>query len=353
MKIRTLATFACFAYGLAGFAEAQSSVVIPSAYDRSWGRGSSSALGGSSTRTQMVFASPFPIGTPVFGFGLRATPRTTDRAGFMADIEVQISSSANPPGMLSSTFASNIGNDMMVALPRQMVNIAAMPANRSTGHFADILFPVPFVFGTNGNTNIVIDLFVHGRSAGAAWSTDRCFSSANGGASTAGVGCGAGTISTSSSGGTYVPGSTMTVTLANATANSIAWLIPSFDQKELLPGLPLPFDLAFIGTAPGCDLLVNLAFNPIGLLTDGAGAASISIPLGATSSVGTGWQWLYSVPPTASNIAGLETTASRKVRIGPEVCTGIGQYVWHLSNVNSATGTSTTDSVPIVKFILQ
>jgi hypothetical protein len=330
---------------------AQTSVVLPPAFDRTWGSGSSSALGGSSTRTQMVFAAPFSTGTSVLGFGLRPTTTTVDRPSFAADVEVRVSSTANQPGSLSATFASNVGSDVVVALPRQMVAIPAMPANRSTGSFARLLFGSPFVFGTNGNTNLNIDLFVYGRSAGAQWTTDRCFGTANGSAAIAGTGCGSARIDSVSVGGNYVAGATLSVTILNAPANVTALLFPSLDQKEIAPGFPLPFPLSTFGGAPGCDLLVNPGLGAVATTTNGVGTAVLSASI-AVSSCGTGWQWVYQVPPTAIHPLGLATTASRKIRIGPEACSAIGQYVWHLTNVNAATGDNTTDSVPVVELLL-
>jgi hypothetical protein len=77
------------------------------------------------------------------------------------------------------------------------------------------------------------------------------------------------------------------------------------------------------------------------------------VPIAATAQpIGTGWQWAYLITPSMTNPIGVATTAARRILYGPEVCTGIGQYVWDLSNVNSATGNNSTDSVPICEFIL-
>ena len=46
------------------------------------------------------------------------------------------------------------------------------------------------------------------------------------------------------------------------------------------------------------------------------------------------------------------TSANRAIRVGPEVIVPSEQYVWDLSNVNSAMGNSTTDSVPVVMFLV-
>lgn len=289
-------------------------MVLPAEYERGWGRGSSSALAGDSTRTQMVFANPFASGTVVRGIGLRPTAGTVDRASFTADVEVQISSSTAVPGALSSTYANNVGSDLVVALPRQVVTIPAMPANRSTGGFAQFLFPAPFVFGTNGGTSIVVDLFVYGRSAGASWSTDRAFAAASGRAANAGIGCGTATVTSTSTGGTYVAGATITVSFANGPASSLALLMPSFDLMEHAPGQMLPFDLSLVGAGPGCALPVNPGYGVVAYFTDPAGAASSSLTIPAGfGRFGTGWQWATLVTPSRSNPLGLETTANRAI----------------------------------------
>jgi hypothetical protein len=304
----------------------------------------------------MIFAQPFAIGTPVFGVGFRPTASTLDRAAFTVDLEIQMSSTPNVPGQLDPTFANNVGSDVVVALPRQIVNVPAMPANRPTSLFATFPFPTPFVFGTNLNTNINVDVSVYSRSAGASWSTDRAFAAAGGRAVNAGLGCGSATVSSSSTnsgGGAYLAGETVTVTLASAPGSTPAFLLPSVDMSEFAPGLPLPFSLSMIGGAAGCDLLVNPSLGAFAAVTDAAGAASIPfvIPPGV-ARVGTGWQWLYVNASSPGNPLALETTANRAVWIGPEVVVPGAQYVWDLSNVNSATGNATTNSTPIVQFLV-
>lgn len=338
---------------LTAAAAAQRSVVLPAEYERAWGRSSSSALGSNISRTQIVFAQPFATGTPLFGVGMRCAASTVDRAAWTADVEIQVSSSTATPGALSSTFASNIGSDMVIALPRQTVTIPAMAANRSTGEFVTFTFPTPFLFGLNSNTNLVVDLFVYNRSTGASWSTDRAFASTSGRATTAGIGCGSATISSTSTGGTYVGGSLLSISLAAAPANSLAMLLPSFDQMDFAPGVPLPFDLSLFGAASNCRLLVRPGGAPLVTLTDGAGAGSlaVTVPVGL-GQFGVGWQWLYPVPSTASNPLGLEVTASRSTWIGPEVVIPNAQYVYSLSSTTAATGTATVDSVPVMQFII-
>lgn len=337
-----------------GSITAQTSLVLPAEYDLGWGRGSSAALGGNSTRTQMIFAQPFAAGRVVTAIGLRPTAGTVDRASFTADIEIRMSSTLATPGALSTSFAANTGSDEVIVLPRQTVTIPAMPANRSTGFFATIPFTTPFVFGLNGATNINVDLLVYGRSTGASWSTDRAFASASGRVANAGIGCGSATINSTSTGGTYVGGATVGVTLAGAPANVFALLYPSFDLKEAAPGVPLPVDLGNFGGQVGCALLVNPNFASNGFLTDAVGAASTSVTIPATlGRFGVGWQWIYAANQAPSSPADFRTTANRSMWIGPEVVVPNAQYVWDLSNVNNATGNATTDSVPIVQFVLQ
>lgn len=353
--MQNLSKFAAFAL-LASSAFAQTLLVFPPEYERAWGRGSTSALAGNTTRTQIVLSNPVPIGMPIFGFGLRDATGTADGAAFTADIEVSVSSTTAIPGQLSTTWTANHGNDLAVVLPRQVVNIAAMPANRSTGLFAQIQFATPFVFGLNGATNLCIDLTVFGRSTGAQWSTDRAFAATAGRAANTGIGCGAGTITSTSAGGSgaYTAGASLNVSLANATPNSAALLMYSFDQKELAPGVPLPLDLSLLGTAVGCDLMLNPSEGFTIFPTDGAGAATaaFTIPAGI-AQVGLGLQWGYFVAPSAANPFGLEITNNRSIWIGPEIVLPNAQYVWNLSSATSATATSaTTDSVPVVQLIL-
>lgn len=339
---------------LSSYAAAQSSLFLPAEYERAWGRGSTSLLGQNASRTQLVYAAPFAPGTTVLGVRFRSTASTVDRAAFTADVEVRCSSGPNPPGALSTTFTANVGSDELIVFPQQQINVPAMPANRGTGAMVEILFTTPFVYGLNSNTNLVVEVKVFSRSAGANWSTDRAFASTTGRAANAGIGCGAATINSTSTGGTYVAGSTVNITLAGAPANTIALLAPTLDQKEFAPGVQLPFDLSLLGTAPGCALLVNPNIGLFPYLADAAGAATAAIAIPATfGRAGLGFQWLYLVNPTAANPLGIETTASRAVWIGPEVCTPLYQYMWDLTSATIATGNATTNSIPVAELIIQ
>ncbi len=339
---------------LAAHVVAQTSLFLPPEYERAWGRGSTALLGGNATRTQLVYAAPFAPGTVVTGIRFRPTTSNLDRAAFTASIQISCSSGPNVPGTLSTTFALNHGNDLAVVLPQQTVNIPAMPANRGTGIMATIPFATPFVYGLNGNTNLVVEVQVFSRSAGASWSTDRAFASTNGRVANHGIGCGAGTIGGTTTAASYVAGGTFNVTLANAPANAPALLAPSFDQKELLPGVLLAFNLGQFGLAPNCDALVAGELGTIGFTADALGAVSVPVPIPATASqFGIGFQWLYLVPPTAINPLGVEITAARSAWVGPEVCTPFYQYVWDLSSATVATGNATTNSIPVAELILQ
>lgn len=336
---------------------AQSNLVLPQSLEDCWGQSSTSLLGQDSTRTQLIFARPFAANTPIRGVGFRRAASTTDSPAFTVDIEIRVSSTNATPGALSPTFANNTGTDEVVALPRQMVTVPAMPANRPTSQFAEFVFPTPFVFGTNGAPNLNVDVLVYGRSANASWTTDRIFGGASGREQLAGTGCGTATIdansTTNGAGDSYVSGETVTLDLVGATPNSNAVLFPSLDMSEFAPGLPLPFDLSLFGAGAGCDLLLQPTFGGFGFPTDGAGNATFSIPVPATAAeVGIGWQWAYSVPPSASNPLGLEVTALETTFIGPRVAVPNLQYVWDLFDVNSATGTATTDSCPVTLILL-
>lgn len=344
---------ACLSLFFGATAIAQTTIVLPAEYDRAWGRGSSAVLGGNVTHTQIVFANPFPANTAVFGIGFRDTTRTTDALAFQAEIEVQVSSTAAVPGAFSSTFAANVGSDVVTAFPRQFVTIPARRANRGTGEFAQILFPTPFIFGTNGQPNILFDVYVYSRSTGASWSTDRGFATTSGRVTNVGIGCGAGTITSTSTGGTYVAGASVTISLAGATPNSTSLLMYSFDEKEFAPGVPLPFPLATLGSASNCELLLepSQGFSLFGTSATGASSATFVIP--AFAQVGVGVQWGYFITPTAANPFGLEVTANRAIWLGPEVCWPNSGYIYDLSTTTAATGTASTNAVPVMQIIKQ
>lgn len=331
---------------------AQTTMVLPSEYDLAWGRSSSAGLGGNSTRTQMIFASPFAPGTVITGIGMRPTTSTTDEASFTATVEIRLSSTSVVPGTMTSTWGNNIGNDELIVLPQQTVTIPAMPANRGTGAFADITFTTPFTFGLNGNPNLCVDVLVYGRSTGAVWSTDRAFAGTNGRAATYGIGCNNGTVSSTSTNGSYVDGSTINFTVASGPASTLMLLVLSVNEKEVAPGVPAPLPLSLVGAAPGCDLMLPPDILQVAV-TDGAGACASPITINGYSRFGFGGQWIALVPPTITNPAGYETLRTRAIWIGPEVVAPAAQYIYHLTNVNGATAQSTTvDSVPIVKFTL-
>jgi hypothetical protein len=340
-------------------AATQTLLVLPAGYARAWGSGptagpgSTSGLGGDTSHTQMVFAAPFPIGTPVLGIGLRPTTMTVGRAAFTADVAVLMSSTAAFPGTLSQTFANNVGSDVTVSFPRQVINVRAMPANRTPADFVQILFPTPFVLGTNGNTNLCVELFVYGRSTGAAWSTDLAIASPVGRAAHAGIGCGSASASGPSLPGSYLAGGTFTVGLAFASASALALLIPGFDLVEAAPGVPLPVDLSLYGAGTGCALLVSPGAGSLGFVTNRFGNVStaITVPAGL-GRFGMGWQWVYFGTPTGSNPAGLYTTNNLTTWIGPEVVAPRAQFVWDPSTITATSRYAPTDSVPIVQFLL-
>jgi hypothetical protein len=300
----------------------------------------------------MIFVNPFPAGTVVTGIGLRPTTAIIDQAAFTATVEIRVSSTTAAPGSLSSTWGNNIGNDEVVVLPQQVVNIPAMPANRGTGAFADITFATPFVFGTNGNTNICVDFLVYGLVGGANWSTDRAFAATNGRAANHGIGCNNATVNSTSTNGTYVDGSTINFTVTSGPPTTLMLLVLSLNQKEVAPGVPAPLPLSLIGAAPGCDLMLPLDILQLAV-TDGAGACASPITISGFSQFGFGSQWIALVPPTIANPAGLETLRTRAVWIGPEPVAPTAGYVYHLSNVNGATGTASVDAAPVVKFSIQ
>ncbi|MBL8751084.1 MAG: hypothetical protein JNK78_18135 [Planctomycetes bacterium] len=327
----------------------QTTWILPAEYEFAWGRTSGTMLGGNSTRTQTVFASPFVPGTVITGMSIRPAVSTLDANAFTATVEIRLSSTTAVPGSLSSTWANNVGNDEVVVLPQQSVSVPAMSANRGTGVFLDFTFNTPFVFGLNGNPNLCVDFLVYGRSAGASWSTDRAFAATNGRATNWGYGCSPGLVTTTSTGGTYVNGSTVNFNVAGGLPNTLLLLVLSPNEKEVAPGVPGPFPLDLIGAAPGCNLLIPLDIL-LATISDGSGGATLPLTITGLSQFGFGAQWIALVPPTPTNPAGIETLRGHHVWIGPEVVQPNGQAIYDLFNVAATTATTSVNAMPVVRF---
>ena len=65
--------------------------------------------------------------------------------------------------------------------------------------------------------------------------------------------------------------------------------------------------------------------------------------------------WLiFDLHGSGTNTLGFVTTANRAIWIGPEVVVPAAQYVYHLSNVSSATANAANvDSVPVTLLLTQ
>ena len=351
---RTLRSLCLLALAPAATLGAQTFSTLPVEYERAWGRASLGLFSAAQGRYQVAYASPFAPGTTITGIGIRRAPLTEDRPGFTVDLEIRASSGPNAPGGLSGTFANNVGSDELVVLPQQTITIPAMPANRGPGEFASIPFQVPFVFGTNGNSNLVFEIRVFGISSFLSWETDAVQAATQGRAVNVGTQCGFGKIWSGSGSGIYVGGSTLSLRLIDASANSVALLIPALDLKEFVPGVLLPFSMTAIGAGPGCDLMVNPELGALALPTSAMGVANATVPIPSWfGQAGLGFQWAYLVPPTATNPLGLELTNVRAVFIGPEVCEPVVGQVQAVGSPSLPSGLANTGSAPILQITTQ
>ncbi len=350
--MRYVLALSIFASGLV----AQSEQIVPDKFTNIWGRlnGTGTGLGTTgNSRAQYLYPGALSANDVVVDLGFRAQRGTVTIPAFTAEVEIRMSSTNVVPGAMSTTFSANVGSDESTVVPRAFFNISQTPPNRATSRFD--LFPLqnPFVFGTNGAPNLLVDVLVYSttNTAGATqYRVDRCFPGVNGNAGAFGAGCGTGAIDTVTTGGSFNPSSTFDVTLTGATPGANAWLLPSFNMNDLGGGFLVPLDLSFIGGGLGCELILNPNLQSIQTIVDGAGNAQVGLTIGGTApELSVGFQWIYQVPVTPANPLGLETTGGEQVNVGPRTCDG--QYCYELFDVNALTGTL-LDGGAIVKMIV-
>ncbi len=321
-------------FSLLGALPAQTSRVLPAGYETVWAGNNGTGVGYATQNgiSQNLYIAPFSSGTSVVEVGFRRTATTADFAGVTVDFEVGLSSTTADLTTLSSTFASNLGADATVVFPRRLVNVPARAANSSPLDWVSL--PItPWVF--NG-PNFLIECKSYGTGSVNGWRMDRCFERTTAGEAISwGTACSTAAVNSTSSTPAYMPGSTVTFTLANATASQPAFALLGFDLTSLLGAIPLPLDLTPWGVT-GCTLLVDMTAS-IATTTDAAGGASLSfaLPSAGVTGLGFGVQWMY-VDPSASPLP-LRSTVGRLVHVGPLVCAN--RYVYSLSNVGAATGT--------------
>jgi hypothetical protein len=314
-------------------ATAQTNNVFPPRYAPIWAGNNGTGTGVSSTsstsRSQYLMNAPIPVGQVLLGIGFRPFGDDAPTAAFSIDVQASAMSTAVAAGGLSTSYAANVTSDATLVVPRQMINVPAYPANRSPADFINIPFQSPWPFGTVG-PNLIIDFerFSSSNST-AGYRADRCFAATTGEAVPFGVGCGSATIGSSST-GSYMPGSTVTITLTGGAAMQPAFLAIGNNCVNFL-GIPMPVDLGPLLGLVGCELLVApLVFSST--MTDGAGAASQAFPLPANAAPGgIAFQWLH-VDPAAGNPLSLRLSGGRLVNIGPRTCPE-GQYLWNFGTL--------------------
>ncbi len=335
------------AFALAGTALAQLPAVLPAGNDLTFAGNNGTGVGYAANKgiSQNLYIAPF---APLFisAVGFRRTATTSDFAAQSIDFEITLSSTTADLTTLSATFANNLGADQAVTFPRTLVSVPAAAANLSPNDFVVMPGQAPWLFGTAG-PNLLVQCKSYGPGTNVnAWRMDRCFErTTSGEAISWGRSCSTATITSSSTTPSYLPGSTLTFSLASAAPNQLAFAAFGFDQTNA-GGLPLPADLGPFGMT-GCTLLVSLdaMFQTI---TDAAGAASIQLPIPSSSGLsglGFGMQWIHG-DPNAGNPLGLVSTAGRLFHVGPLICAN--RYAYNLSNEASATGTLQAGG-PVVK----
>jgi hypothetical protein len=321
---------------LAAAAAAQTSEVLPlSRHATTWGgnNGTGTLFGGTKGISQNLYIAPFATDQKVVSVGFRRTAGTTAYAALQLDFEVLLSSTTANLSTLSATFASNLGTDATVVVPRGIINVPARGPNSSPADWVDLPANAPWVF--NGP-----NLIVQAKAFASTWTStgyrcDRVFERTTAGESIAyGTGCGPATATTTSTAPSYMAGSTITFSLASAPASQPAFLMLGADLTQWL-AIPLPFDLTPLGMN-GCWLLTSPDLT-FGGITSGTGAASVQLPIpGGFSNVAVGAQWLYSNPNSGAP-SQLQTSQARQVTVGPILAPN--RYVYDLFSETVATGT--------------
>jgi hypothetical protein len=161
----------CAALLLSTSLSAQSPTVSPA--DRREHEGSSFThlpLGRPNGRFQFLYGD-LPGGTVIQGHAYRrdAIGQQGQVNGFVADLEVSLSTSPNAPGTASRVFSQNIGNDAVTVLPRMALSFP--PTNRPPLDPAprfDLIVPyqVPFVMPP-GTPTLCVDVTMYGNSSTA------------------------------------------------------------------------------------------------------------------------------------------------------------------------------------------
>lgn len=323
---------------------AQTKRTLPPAFDRIWGgnNGTGTVFGGTKGISQNLYEGWVPAPGLVMGVGFRRTAGITDYAGFTLDFEIVLSDTTATSATLSATFANNLGTNTTAVLPRQMINVPARDRNSPPSAWIEFMSATPWLFqGPN--------LLIQTKAFATTWTVtghrpDRTFASTGGEALNFGSNCGAATISSTTT-GSYLPGSSLSLTLAGAPAVVPSILLLGVDLTTM-GAIPLPLDLGVIGMT-NCLLHVAPVVN-FPATTDSAGAASMTfgIPAG-TPSFPLAFEWFY-VDPSAPRAFAMSATNGRYVQIGPRVPGH--RYVWDLFDETALTG-SLQDGGPVVRVV--
>lgn len=315
-------------------ASAQFLRTAPARYHDGWAysSGTGTVFGGTKGRMQALYIAPVPANTPLFDFGFRRAPGTSDYAGYQLELQVTVDSTNLSLAQLDKTFANNVGANATVVFPRAKFDIPTRGANSAPSDFVWFKPSQPYIFL---GPNLIVDLERFDTTwTSKSFRNDRTFATSNGNAVTWGMGCGSAKID-SSSAGNYLPGSSIDFTLASAPANAPAIGLIGFSAVTWGPiALPLPLDALGMN---GCLLMVSPDIV-VPTQADANGAARLTLPIPNQSSLaqfGLVAQWLY--VDAAANPAGLVTTAGENVRVGPIVPQN--RYVYDLFDNAAATGT--------------
>ena len=179
--------------------------------------------------------------------------------------------------------------------------------------FVLVPFDTPHPFTGPG---LVVEVVNYGTtSTSTRWNVDMCLGRSTGTAATFGSNCGttANQLRFSSTNGTYVPGSTVTISQSSGPAKVLAFNLLGASNSTA-GGLPLPFDLGLIG-APGCKVYSSLEFvSTVTMSATGAASIPVNIPNNPSLSGKSIYtQWLNA---DGTSSLGLTTSAGGQIKFG-------------------------------------
>lgn len=347
----------CLSAGLAGLVVSSLAAqggVIPPGHAEAWANACASLpLGRSWHRYHQLYEpaslpSTLTAGKKIVSIGWRrCSSISTTYPAVTIDTEISLFSVPLTQATLSTTFAVNrAAGTGGIVFTRKKVNLPPLPFTGPQVYYT-LFLDSPHMFAGPGLLVEMVGTDTVATSNG--WNVDTCLGGSSGVVGNFGLACGptTNTIGSTSSSGSYLPGSTITITQNAGPASLPAINMVGFSAAELVPGVPLPLDLSPLG-ATNCKVYTSIYFSfPTVLDGSGTGSVMIAVPIDpAFSGVKFNSQWLNAHPAAPG---GLSLSAGRHFEIGPVRCNM--SYMYRFSDNLDTTGSKYPDRGPVLRAI--